>query len=181
MRVVFISLAAVLAFGCGRGGEVEEKPESLALQAQDALFGEVPESDAVVVSIIDKAGACEAVQARAMLKDATSLTLVFSKPPGGELQPGSYEVWQPMTGLPTSDLVVADLTRTDDACANTLTALERVPVQGSVTLETIRLEDDGQVTGSYDILFGGGRLTGSFVASKCGIPELIEQTDAGCR
>ncbi|MGI5861863.1 MAG: hypothetical protein ACOX6T_07355 [Myxococcales bacterium] len=181
MRVVLVCLAAVLAFGCGRGGEVENEPEPLGLKAHDAFFGEVPEADVVVVSIIDKAGACEAVQEKAMLKNATSLTLVFTKPASGELLPGSYEVWQPMTGLPTPGLVVADLTRTDDACANTLAPLERAPVKGSVTLETIRLEDDGQVTGSYDIVFGGGRLTGSFAASKCGIPELVEQAEAGCR
>jgi hypothetical protein len=91
--------------------------------------------------------------------NSQSLLLSFGDQDLTELEPGTY----PVTDLPApaaGKYGSATLVEYDDECADTTSAASA----GSITLTAI---DGDEISGSYDLVFSGGSLTGTFSPEPC--------------
>src|SRR5215472_6457143 len=118
-----------------------------------------------VVVLSNSAGLCSSAAAGKEPKSSQFMTFVmgemFYALTTGYTPPAvSYTIW-PGTGAPTTNWAFAKYAQTDANCNQVQFT---VATSGTVTVTSM---SNGDVSGNFDITFGGDRVTGSFSAKNC--------------
>lgn len=153
------------------------------LSVQDAIFMAMKDSNGAVMAVMmamsDVPDMCTVMKANKSPKSATSVAFVlmdmnsdltFAVPAAGD-----YPI---PTTPPTSGGKFAGgvFQKMDDTCTGTIADTSGTAESGTVTVSSIKIEEGGTMSGSFDATFGtSDKGTGSFNAAYCDIPETTTQ------
>lgn len=173
-----LALMGALACTSGSSGNasVNGTVQGVSLSAKDAVFAnfamEGTRRDAVLIT--SYADGCGKSKNNDVVPDSQTLLLVLvDQDVNGSLLPASPGVFP--IGIPTNGQrsAAAVFQAFDGTCAPTLDATASHAVAGTVTLETVDLNND-DVDGSFDLQFtAGAHLTGRFLSGVCAIPTSL--------
>lgn len=168
-RCVALSLAAAAsAAGCSQppdhpsSGAVMGTVGGVALGAQDAVFMKLSTTpdNRTVVAITSFSSACDIYATDRFSRGSVSLTLelLSGGPNEGSTAPGDYTLGQPPAAF-TGDLL-ATWNSVDTSCGVT-------QVQATSGTVSVTEVSASSLVGTFDVTFGGQRVTGSFDAVGC--------------
>jgi hypothetical protein len=178
---LWAALAAIGLAACDKASEESSQEfEAVELSVQEAVFGAVQSQRALVITLVDRQGVCGAIQAGALLREATALTF-WLRDVGSSVAPGTYPVWGPGSWTAGGAVAIVDLTRTNAFCGSVLAKEQATPLGGQIVLASLDEQPGGRAVGHYQVLFATGTLEGDFDASWCEMPEDLQRDGLSCQ
>ena len=178
-RIGFVSTSLLLAMGCGGPGSFNGEVSGHKLVVNDAVFAPFKDHVGIIgvyLVMSDGEELCTDLKANRVRRNTTAAGFnIFRTHESGSgtfLSPDkrTYTVVDILDrSPPPAAYTYCGFRKIDENCNYVLPDSSALGQSGTVDVESIAFENDGWMTGEFDVIFGtqNDRVTGSFNASYC--------------